>query len=275
MNSSSPQIRITCRCNDECYASLLPDETVTSWVRRHPFVRFDPQVDRAEECDFGELQTCLPGASPALVANLKRSALPPDKWLLQPHQRTLLCARCVAEDWALGRPPYPRRGWAVAWRTCCPKHGELFDVDVGPLPSWPKIISMPAWSGRYIGIPGKRGHRSAFVIPLYGDQRAIHLESALSHGASARGWSPKGLDETRLRATYRQIVADLLRQFHFDKDEPGNLFPSSVFNQERNFIRFSINAMAEAILSEWTKTPLPPSAPSRRRRPPAFSSSRV
>jgi len=239
----------------EGYDALLPDETLSSWADRHQFIRLTS--DDPKERNFGTLDVDLPGAQRSLLRALRHSAAAPDAWLLPPHQRTLHCVRCLAEDWALGLPSFERRAWSVAWRTCCQRHGVLFDSDRKPVPGWRSVLGAPNWSGEEISIYLRGGLGVVLALDLHRDRRAIHLESALANGKRKGAWFPNGLDTSSLRDAYRAIVTDLIAQFFMDSDEAPESLPNGDFNRHQNPNRFAVNVLAEAILSEWTNTPLP------------------
>lgn len=239
----------------EGYDDLLPDETLSSWSQRHQFVRLTSN-DR-EERDFGTLQVDLPGAQQSLLRELCHAATAPDAWLLRRHQRTLHCVKCLAEDKVLGLPPFERRAWAVAWRTCCPRHGMLFDSGKKKMPSWESCLSAPGWSGDEIAIVLNRPFGVVLAFNLHGDHRAIHLETALADADQGAVWFPQGLDASSLREAYQRIVTDLIEQFYMQRSAAPTDLPNGEFNGQLNPNRFAVNAMAEAILSEWTNTPLP------------------
>ncbi len=241
-----------------CYLPMQPDETLASWARRHVEVQLSS--DSLEERSFGHLTIDLPEVPPILQRQLQRAVQPPDAWLLREHQRTLVCARCQAEDWAQGIPEYERRAWCVAWRTCCPRHGPFFDTD-GRLtpPSWALLLESPRWTGRRVDIVKTRPHGVLLTFELGADRRAIYLEAALA-GRRRGAWFPKGLTNTSLREIYSRIVSDLLGQFYLAHDGPAEQLPNPGFNRAQNGNRFAINVLAEAILSVWTNTPLPASA---------------
>lgn len=239
------------------YQPLLPDETVSSWVARHPFIELSSDDREYRERDFGALTLDLPGAGEPLMNALRRAAAPPDAWLLRPDQRTLVCARCQAVDWSFGTPCYQRRAWCVAWRTCCALHGMLFDTELSRAPTWSKLLLSSSWSGAEVALMHKRPFGAMLALGLHGDRRAIHLEAALDEENRQAAWFPKGLTDQSLRDLYQTIVTDLLAQFYLRRDGPLEERPNSGFNRSLNPNRFSINVLAEAILSEWTQTPLP------------------
>ena len=252
--SSNCEVRTTGQSLEyERYDDLLPDETLSSWAHRHQFVRLTS--DDEKERDFGTLNIDLPGAQRSLLRDLRHAATAPDAWLLRPHQRTLQCVKCLAEDRVLGLPFFERRAWSVAWRTCCPRHGMLFDSDRNTMPGWQSCLSAPDWSGCVIAIVLKG--RVVLELDLYGGHRAIHLESALADAKQEAAWFPQGLDASSLRDAYQTIVTDLIAQFDLERDEVPTDLPDGEFNRQLNPHRFAVNAMAEAILSEWTNTPLP------------------
>jgi hypothetical protein len=237
---------------------LLPDETVASWADRQPGVAL--RSDSEYEDTFGQLTIVLPELPHTLRRELLRAAQPPDEWLLRPHQRTLQCPRCLAEDWAQGVPAYNRRAWCVAWRTCCPRHGVLFDTEKRERPpGWVSLLEGRRWDSGHLFIAPAKGYRVLLHLSLGADRRAIHLEAALA-GRRRGTWFPKGMTQDTLRTIYREIVSDLLSQFYMDRSGPKEQRPSPGFNCALNFNRFTINVLAEAVLSEWTGTPLPTSA---------------
>lgn len=244
------------------YKALLPDETVSSWVGRHCFLQLTS--DDMDERSFGTLEVDLPAAPRSLLSDLRNAAKPPDAWMLWPWQRTLHCARCLAEDWVSGLPPYERRAWAVAWRTCCPRHGMLFEAERNPVPTWPSVLTAPFWSGDEIAIVPKCRFSAVPRLGLHGDRRAIHLESALAKGKRRTAWFPQGFDGASLRTVYQAIVTDLLGQFSMETDGTPEEIPNKEFNRQRNANRFAVNALVEAILSKWTDTPLPDCASAQR-----------
>lgn len=244
------------------YVPLQTDETVASWANRQSGVHLSS--DSEDENAFGQLIIDLPGLSRTLKQQLRRAAQPPDEWLLWSHQRTLLCPRCFAEDWAQGVPAYHRRAWCVAWRTCCPRHGLLFDTENRTAtPDWIHLLDRPRWTGYHLLTAHKCSFKSLLNLSLGSDHRAIHLEAALA-GKHRGAWFPEGMTQSTLRAIYREIVSDLLNQFYFAGTEPGDQQPHPGFNRALNINRFVINVLAEAILSEWTQTPLPTPALARR-----------
>ena len=246
-----------CETGIDDYDRLLPDETISSWSNRHSFVRLIAQDP--DERDFGTLEIDLPGARQELLNGLRCAATAPDAWLLRPQQRTLYCLKCLAEDRVLGLPFFVRRSWSVAWRTCCPRHGMLFDANQREMPSWHTGIFAPNWSGDKIEIFVSRRSPAALELNLWGSRRAIHLESALAENKQEGTWFPQGLNASSIRDVYRTIVTDLMSQFYIEFGAPAG-FPSEQFKRQLNPNRFAINVLAEAILSEWTSTPLPSSA---------------
>jgi hypothetical protein len=246
----------------EYYKPLQKDETVASWAKRQPGVHLHSDLE--DEDTFGPLAIDLPGCPRTLKRQLRRAAQPPDPWLLRPYQRTLVCPRCIAEDWAQGVPAYDRRAWCVAWRTCCPRHGLLFDTDNrNTAPNWLQLLDKPRWTGDRLFTIHKRTREALLNLSLGADRRAIHLETAL--GAKRRGaWFPGGMTPSTLRAIYREIVSDLLSELLFSDNGPEDQQPNPGFNRALNANRFVVNVLAEAILSEWTQTPLPSCALARR-----------
>ena len=237
------------------YSPLFPDETVESWANRQHDVQLS--CDSREERTFGELMIDLPQLPRALRQQLKQAAKPPDAWLLPDYQRTLLCARCQAEDWSQGVPAYKRRDWCVAWRTCCPKHGPYFDTDNRRAPpKWTTLLDGPSWSGQELDIIHRRPHGVLLTFELGTDRRAIHLEAALA-GRQHAPWFPHGLSNASLRLIYRDLVSDLLHQFYFSREGSPECLPNPGFTRALNSNRFAINVLVEAILSVWTHTPLP------------------
>lgn len=245
------------------YVPLLPDETVASWARRQAGVHL--RSDSDDENTFGHLTIDLLRFPSPLREQLRRAAQPPDEWLHHPRWRKLRCPRCLAEDWSQGRPPYDRRAWCVAWRTCCPRHGRLFEaIGQKALPGWADQLGRPTWTGRnLLAVPSLRDNAPLLNVVLGRDRRAIHLEGALD-GKRRGVWFPKGMTRTTLRATYLEIVGDLLHELRFRTTglEEQQTLPG--FNCESIENRFVINVLAEAILSEWTQTPLPMPVMARR-----------
>jgi hypothetical protein len=262
------QLRLTlsrARGEDEGgYLPLQTDETVASWARRQSGVHL--QSDSRDEDTFGQLAIDLPKLPRTLRQQLQRAAQPPDAWLLRPYQRTLQCPRCIAEDWAQGVPAHHRRAWCVAWRTCCPRHGPMFDLDTVSRktpPTWECLLDGPRWIGQDLSIVHTRPHWVLLNLSLGSDRRAVHLEAALA-GRRRGAWFPKGMTQTTLRETYQEIVSDLLAQVELAHDGPEDQLPHPGFNREQNGNRFAINVLTEAILSEWTNTPLPTSVLAQR-----------
>lgn len=244
------------------YLPLLADETVASWADRHPSIKLTS--DSKHEHTFGQLVIDLPDFPCELRKQLERAAVSPDAWLLQPHERTLQCPRCIAEDWSQGVPSYNRRMWCVAWRTCCPRHGTLFDTDnLRVSPRWVDLLDSPMWNCQDLTIVLTRPHGFLLHLSLASDHRAIHLEAALA-GRQRGVWFPEGMDLSSLRATYREIVSDLLAQFYLERGGSEDQHPNPGFNRAHNGNRFAINVLAEAILSDWTGSPLPETAMCRR-----------
>lgn len=265
-----PSLKIVVLPGDNGYESdvfkaLLPDETVSSWVGRHHFLRLisDDSHDLHEK-DFGTLDVDIPAVPQQLFRDLHRAAEMPDAWMLQPWERTFRCPRCVAEDWACGLPFYKRRAWAVGWKTCCQRHGMLFDTAQGPMPEWPYLLTIPFWSGNAISVKRRSRFDDYLVCDLRGDRRAIHLEGALTDGMYRATWFPSGLDDKSLRVVYQAMVTDLLRQFGMGRRRVSEEMASKRFNCELNSNRFTVNVLAEAILSKWTNTPLPDCASAQR-----------
>ena len=256
------RIQLVSTDTNATYQPLFPDETISSWAKRNS-VHLTPVPSEESDRDYGALQFQLPGASRELLTQLHYAARTPDPWMLRPHQRTLKCTRCLAEDWARGLSFYDRRAWAVAWRTCCAEHGPLHDADWEPVPSWTSVLERSVWTRQGAGLLIKRPFRICFAIPLYDDRRAVHLEAALAEGREAASWFPRGLDEESLRFAYRKIIEKLLDQF-FVCDECSEELPAPAFNRALNNVRFTLNVFAEAILSQWTNTPLPGCASAQR-----------
>lgn len=242
----------------DVYRALLPDETVSSWVGRHHFLRLiSDDTHEWQEKDFGTLDVDMPAAPQQLLRDLHRAAEIPDAWMLQPWDRTLRCPRCIAEDWACGLPFYNRRAWAVGWRTCCQRHGRLFDAAQDPMPEWPRLLMIPPWSSNAISIKRRSRFDDDLVYDLHSDRRAIHLEGALTEGMHRAAWFPGGLDDKSLRVVYQAMVANLLWQFRMERRRAPEKMTRAQFNCELNSNRFTVNVLAEAILSKWTNTPLP------------------
>lgn len=259
---------------------LLPDESVSSWkFRNRGFlgggaVRM-PQGSR--DRDFGNLQPTTPAIPESLFTQLQAAARPPDPWLVATVSRQF-CPRCLAEAYAIGRPHYIRRAWRIAWHTCCQQHGGFHleseaDQLHGPYAIYRRPLlglAYPAWS-----TPGEvifQGVR----VELCG-RRAVHLENALSGFKlnAQRSWRPKYLDPLALRSAYALIVRTLVKRLARDVVAPEFLKfddrrtrvssgPTSrtwkdlgVFYLLPPWQRFSINVLAESILSVWTMSPLP------------------
>lgn len=254
------QLRLTARNKYERnFSPLQTDETVASWAKRHGIYLYS---DSRHEDTFGQLTIDLLNLPLTLQEQLQRAAQPPDDWLLRANQRTLQCPRCIAEDWAQGVPAYHRRAWCVAWRTCCPRHGPLFDSGNRETPpTWERLLDGPRWTGQDLSFFDKKP-RLVHGFSLGSDRRAVHLEAALA-GHRRGAWFPKGMTQTTLRAIYRQIVSDLLAQDYLVDEGPDQL-PHPRFARTQNSKRFAINVLAEAILSEWTNTPLPALALAQR-----------
>jgi hypothetical protein len=243
------------------YSPLLADETVASWAKRQAGIYL--YSDSGDEDTFGQLTIDLPEFPRTLREQLERAAQPPDDWLLRSRQRTLQCPRCIAEDWSQGVPAYHRRAWCIAWRACCPRHGPMFDSVNGKMPpTWERLLDGPRWIGQDLSFFDKRP-RLEQKLSLGSDRRAVHLETALA-GRRRGAWFPKGMTQTTLRTIYRKIVSDLLAQDYLADDRPEDQLPHPGFIREQNGNRFAINVLAEAILSEWTNTPLPTSALAQR-----------
>lgn len=248
-----------CRENrSKAYLPLLPDETVASWAARHQGVILSSAPKDNET--FGRLIIDLPGLPSNLDGQLQRAARHPDEWLLRPRERTLVCPRCLAEDWARGLPAYHRRAWCVAWRTCCQSHGRLFNTDGGRTPpGWIHLLKRSPVTELVLPIVRCRSYRKPGCLSLGADRRAIHLEAALG-GHQGGAWFPNGMTQPTLRAIYRELVSDLLRQMRLPYVGPMDQLPNPGFNDAWNEDRFAINVLAEAILSVWTDTPLPTTA---------------
>lgn len=242
------------------YSPLQEDETVASWAKR---LGINLCSDSKEEDTFGHLTIDLPKLPSKLRDQLQRAAQPPDDWLLPWSHRTLQCPRCIAEDWSQGVPAYHRRAWCVAWRTCCPRHGLMSQLgsDIAP-PRWEGLVGSQRWTGQDLSIV-QSWPRWVHEFSLGSDHRAVHLEAALA-GRRDDAWFPKGMTQTALRAIYRQIVSDLLVQNYLALNGPEDQLPHPGFIHEQIGNRFAINVLAEAILSEWTNTPLPTSALANR-----------
>jgi hypothetical protein len=140
----------------------------------------------------------------------------------------------------------------------------LLNADPDPVPTWPYLLSTPVWSNGDIRLSRKRPYHAALSIGLYGDRRAIHLEEALATGPRRAVWFPKGLGASSLRWIYPEIVNDLMNEFYLQFDRGTVELPDPRFNDKLNSYRFAVNAMAEAILSVWTNTPLPDCASAQR-----------
>jgi len=118
-----------------------------------------------------------------------------------------------------------------------------------------QLLESPRWSGQTLAIIPKQGGEVLLYLSLFSDLRAIYLEGALA-GQPCEAWFPAGMTQTTLRETYREIVSDLTAMF-LTQDGVEDQHLNAAFNRAKNNNRFAINVLAEAVLSEWTSTPLP------------------
>lgn len=263
-----------CASADAALLPLQPDERLSCWIARNP-VSVEPR-DEEREQDYGELELKLPSA---LKTGLQHAAIAPDAWMLRPQDRTLYCPQCMAGDWAMGRPTYWRRSWTVAWRTCCPCHGMLLDTyRRDARVTFVATLMHRGWQGRELGIWSfGRGRKLYLDLAIGKDHRAVHLERALEVGECAQrdGWFPAGFDGLSLRHAYAAIVRALLEQFYFghvDDDPEQEATDVATTRQLGAFlwlpnpIRYAINVLAEAVVADWSDTPLPDVARAFRTR---------
>ncbi|MFC5741584.1 TniQ family protein [Dyella tabacisoli] len=265
--------------------ALLPDETVSSWKLRNVYGvgRFVGTARLDRDADFGSLKLRGDEIFDAPLTQLREAAKMPDTWLLCPAAKQF-CPLCWAEDWVSGSQPYSRRSWRVAWRTCCGKHGLFQPLRIGTSNKYRRFplrcLEYPQWSTldtlhlnpEGIGLPSileKYGSNALSIT----DRRGIHIQNALEPHTSKRFWYPHGFDPTFLRSAYAVIVKALQKQFSKDQHrvpresrswhESPYRFKQDVWRDLGFFFRldpserFSINVLAEAILSTWTNSPLP------------------
>lgn len=262
-----PAIRLR-RQGADLLDPLLEDETLSSWVARQRD-RVDLAIESTSawrrEADYGPLE--FEGDwHPDLKSQLRASAVPPDEWLLEPRDRVTGCPRCWAEDWANGRPLYLRRSWSISWRATCPMHGRLA---ISP-PNWQRPYSCalpPVWEGREIGIfPQIQGRGCRFAFSIGDDRRAMHLEAAMGASqASEPAWFPRGHSTSSLREAYAVLSESLCRQFLLGQPSGcPNTRSLSILPTLPAEHRYAINVIAEAVLSDWTDSPLPESADPKR-----------
>lgn len=268
--------------------TLLVDESISSWKLRHLSMRGTVAMPSASrDRDFGQLQLRHPDIPDSLFVQLQKAAQAPDPWLLSSGLSRQICPRCLAEDWASGQPSYERRAWRIAWHTCCQRHGlYVLESEAAKLHGfktairWPLVgLSYPAWcipSEIHLATWRAKGWGRQQVTTFrasFTGRRAVHLENALSQLTffPSRRWRPLGLSMPTLRTVYSAIVKALMKQFsvdHWEKIEgPPQFNPirfnSRVWKDLGMFsrlipeVRFSINVLVEAILSDWTKSPLP------------------
>lgn len=248
-------------------ADLLPDETLSSWVARQPGRVYETSDSRSRDLDFDKVELDLPTASANLKAKLRRAATRPDPWMLPREWRTRYCPECRVVDWATGNPKYLRRSWAVAWRTCCPKHGPLVDCDRShPEVPLREVLDHRAWGSLVIFL---NRHCEPYArINITGERRAVHLESALATSEATSGytkWFPRGLTCASLMSTYCALITALMdqlevvpwRQSVASESSASNDDPLVAFGRLPAIRQFGINVCVEAILAEWSKTPLP------------------
>jgi hypothetical protein len=269
------------------------DETIFSWKLRHPFIGHTVGMALgSRDRDFGSLRLKQSDIPVSIAEQLRKAAEAPDSWLLRPGKNRQFCPRCLAEDWASGKTPYARRAWRIAWHTCCQQHGlYVLEWKAAELHGFKTAIhaplvgiSYPKWRApvelhfeAYCKTAAGEVKRvTTFRRPLVG-RRAVHLENALSGYTFSdyRRWHPRGLDAATLREVYAAIVKALVMQFSIDllpsvageidiaRQRDPKRFSSAVWAHLGMFyrfipkVRFSINVLAEAILAEWTKSPLP------------------
>lgn len=242
---------------------MLPDESVSSWSRRIPQIQnLEGDISEGDR-DFSKVKIEIPGLRPILAQQLRKAALPPDQWLVAEPFRLRFCPRCYFVDWATGVPHYVRRGWSVAWRTCCPQHGALvdfwrFDDEL----EFFFTVNAPTWNNSKVSIYPHRKKKPVFQVAIFADQRAQHLENALA-GTPPHAWFPIGFTGRSLRTAYVHLVEALLAQFGLWERpacvevarDPGRVY--SAFAQQRSVTRFAINVIVEAIVSSWSGSPLP------------------
>ncbi len=282
---------------------VFRDETLSSWWNRTQDSDLPP---KARDPDYGRVPIAAAVQHGLPEKAAVKAGAAPDAWLLPPELRTRFCQVCLFQDWAKGRPPYMRRAWTVAWRTCCPLHSELFDSSdqisfIDALTSFrPSILRL------------KTGRKVAAAINIFGDRRAIHLEQALASPLARSGpanWFPKGFGVSSLRRAYAAIIRALLEQFGMDfagldsdssialfrrpsRNQLAHLFggvyeifperkqlhagrardgvtarvPLGRFTELDLYTQHVLNVFAEAIISEWSSSPLPASASGIRTR---------
>lgn len=256
-------------------SDLLPDETLSSWVNRHRGrVRATSDADEGEsgevdgrELDFDSLQIDLPSAPPELITKLRHSAEAPDLWDRLASSQPRYCPACHLGDWSTGRPKYFRRSWAVAWQTCCPKHGPLIKLPYcGEEESVHRTLAREPWRNGTVQL--SRNTLLCWPISIFRDNRALHLEAALRAvvPASKPAWFPRTLTRASLRPVYRLLITALVAQLSdalpFDRSFPIH---QEVTDDEAFAIfaklpierQFALNVFAEAILAVWSETPLP------------------
>lgn len=258
---------------------IAPDELLSSWAARNAnflfLETFRDMMDEAADPDYGRIYDLLPWTlAPGLLLSLAENAKPPDPWLLRPNDRTLYCSRCLAEDWSAGSPRYFRRSWTVAWRTCCFVHGPFHDtLRVRRIPPVSASLNSTPWAEAVT-----LTFSDSTLMTLQNERRGRYLEAALSvREPNQANWFPQHFSPQSLRATYARIIRDLCaprlrvtstqRSSHL-RNRPGKDLPNDIltdFGMFPNIDRYCLNVIAEAIVSIWSRTPLPSEAGSGQR----------
>lgn len=243
--------------------SPLPDELLSSWVRRNPRTRFVGPEASDPERDFGEVEFNLQTASARLLTVLRRLAIAPHGELLPPSSRTFTCDRCDLQDWATGSPLYRRRAWALQWRSTCPLgHGPLSNRPFGSHRPRGKRVPVDAFAFIVAGI---RGRSKVDRRRIAGGWLGAHLDKAGLTIVSRRGtdlenalqdqrwdrlqWKPNGFNQRSLRKVAGAIADALMNR----TSPQRNIYDHGFLLTHR----FRISVLTEAILADWSGTPLP------------------
>lgn len=259
--------------SDRSLSAPLPDERLSTWAQRNAVSIGATNPFGAVDRDYGQLEVSG-DVGESLEAKLASIALAPAPYVLAPGDRSLYCPQCLLDDFSRGHPRYYRRTWTVAWHTQCSKHGPLEDYCATSGDREPRSLRelrkhlplLPCLWVRYSTIDS-HGKATLPLIRQYlcgQDRRAYHLEALLDEtmGGPRTSWHPSGLTGQKLFAVYWQIVNALCMQYDWASPnaviaEAPSDRPLQVFLRMPNDTRHAFNALAEAIISLWTGTPLP------------------
>lgn len=261
---------------DSSLQSLYEDETVGSWMRRVRAVHREaglasahlesPLTDPADP-DFGALAPWTDALPRSLRRHLRHAAELPSRYVAPPERRTQFCIWCQRNDLLEGREPYRRRVWSIEWVSTCARHGPLSVTLLGePSNPWDVFVSEPQNKRHCVieGSPGRdlKGTRGVFFIGT--DVRAIWLETALLASNGGAAWRPNGLSQRALASLYSHVLLGLIRQYQvapangeWPRDLGGYTGPLGPMGRLWMRTRYALNVIAEAVISVWTRSPLP------------------